>query len=78
MRYMRVYFDLSAEEYFLNERGELDEDVWNEWKEGMKIAFNKPAFKQAWKTVIEKSIFLGEFKGFVEKELIEKKESKKK
>lgn len=44
----------------------------------MKIAFNKPAFKQAWKIVIEKSIFIGRFKEFVEKELIEEKESKKK
>ncbi len=65
MRYMRVYFDLCSEEYFLHKKGVLDEDVWKEWQEGMISAFNKPAFKIAWKQVTQDSDFYKEFKDFV-------------
>lgn len=72
MRYMRVYFDLCSEEFFLHEKKYLDEDVWNEWKEGMKVAFNKKAFKDAWEKVTNESEFYVKFKDFVNKDLIEK------
>lgn len=65
MRYMRVYFDLCSEEYFLHKKGFLDDDVWKEWKEGMVSAFNKTAFKTAWKKVTEDSDFYKEFKDFI-------------
>lgn len=66
MRYMRVYFDLCSEEYFLYKKGVLDEDVWKEWQEGMISAFNKPAFKYAWKKVTQDSDFYKEFKDFID------------
>lgn len=72
MRYMRVYFDLCSEEYFLHKKKHIDDRVWEQWKEGMKIAFNKPAFIQAWKIVIKDSIFYEEFERFVNKKLINK------
>lgn len=70
MRYMRVYFDLCSEEYFLNKKRYIDKEVWEEWKDGMKVAFNNKAFKTAWKKVTEHSIFYKEFKNFVNNELI--------
>lgn len=48
MRYMRVYFDLCFEEYDLNNKEMIDEEIWDTWKSGMKFAFSKPAFIQAW------------------------------
>ncbi|WP_229773232.1 hypothetical protein [Vibrio parahaemolyticus] len=48
MRYMRVYFDLCFEEYDLHNKKMIDEDMWVTWEGGMKFAFSKPAFIQAW------------------------------
>ena len=47
MRYMKAYFNLCSEEFYLYQRGLLEEYVWNEWKNGMAYAFNRPAFKIA-------------------------------
>lgn len=77
MRYMRVYFDLCSEEYFLYKKKFLDKDVWREWKEGMEVAFNKPAFNQAWKIVTEKSIFYKDFQNFVNNDLLKSIKTKK-
>ena len=63
MRYMRVYYDLCSEEYFLHKKRHLDNDVWKEWKEGMVFAFKKKAFKDAWKIITEKSS-LGPYSAF--------------
>lgn len=48
MRYMRVYFDLCFEEYDLHNKKMIDDDMWATWEGGMKFAFSKPAFIQAW------------------------------
>ena len=72
MRYMRVYFDLCYEEYFLHKKNYIDEDVWKDWKEGMESAFSKPAFKQAWNRVVKDSFFYKDFKKFVEEKLLKK------
>lgn len=48
MRYMRIYFDLCFEEYDLYNKKMIDDDIWATWKDGMKFAFSKPAFIQAW------------------------------
>lgn len=72
MRYMRVYFDLCSEEYFLHKKKHLDEIVWKEWKTGMIYAFNKPAFQKAWKIVTENSEFYAEFRDFAESEIVKK------
>ncbi|MEA3342714.1 MAG: hypothetical protein U9Q92_00975 [archaeon] len=66
MRYMRVYFDLCSEEFFLHQKKHIDDTVWKEWEEGMKISFKKDAFKKAWREIIKNSGFYNEFKVFVE------------
>ena len=48
MRAMRAYFDLCYEEWELHERKDIDEHTWNIWSGGMKTAFKKTAFQQAW------------------------------
>jgi hypothetical protein len=47
-RYLRVYFDLCSEEYFLHTKKHIDDEVWDEWKKGMKASFNKKAVLKYW------------------------------
>ena len=66
MRYMRAYFDLCFEEWNLNQRKLIDLDAWKVWGGGMKTAFGKSAFQQAWKIIIDSNTEYGlEFESFV-------------
>lgn len=66
MRYLRVYFDLCSEEFFLHRNGYIDDKVWMEWEAGMVFAFSKPAFAQAWVEIKNDTDFYTEFGGFVD------------
>jgi hypothetical protein len=66
MRYLRVYFDLCSEEFFLHRNGYIDDKVWKEWEAGMVFAFNKPAFIQAWEVIKTDTGFYTEFGDFVD------------
>lgn len=48
MRYMRAYFDLSFEEWHLNQRKLIDSATWAVWHDGIKTALSKGAFINAW------------------------------
>jgi hypothetical protein len=61
LRYMRAYFDLCSEEYFLWKNGHIDDSAWQEWKSGIRFAFTKPAFKQAWEILRKDTIYYGDF-----------------
>ena len=65
MRYMRIYFDLCSEEFFLHKHNYINKEVWKEWEEGMIIAFNKKAFITAWEKISNESGFYTDFKKFV-------------
>lgn len=47
--YMRLYFDLCSEEYYLHSQGVIDNFVWGLWTEGIKTAMNKEKYQAAWK-----------------------------
>jgi hypothetical protein len=61
MRYMRVYFDLCSEEYYLHENNLISKRVWKEWKEGIEYTFQKKPFLDAWNIITTKSKFYDEF-----------------
>jgi hypothetical protein len=65
LRYMRAYFDLCSEEYFLKRKKHIDDETWREWKTGMEFAFSKTAFREAWKLLQLDTIYYGEFTKFV-------------
>lgn len=67
LRYMRAYFDLCSEEYWLHRRGHINDETWSEWKTGIDYALSKPAFKQAWQILRLDTIYYGEFTKMVEK-----------
>lgn len=66
MRYMRVYFDLCFEEYDLYNKKMIDEDMWVTWEGGMKFAFSKPAFIQAWDIIKRDTVYSEDFNKLVE------------
>ena len=70
LRYMRAYFDLCSEEYFLWRDGKISEDVWEEWEKGIKFSFEKPAFKQAWQILESDTIYKGNFTDFVDRSIL--------
>ena len=51
LRYMRAYFDLSSEEYFLWKNKNIDNNVWEEWKSGIECAMSKTAFQKGWECI---------------------------
>ncbi len=66
MRYMRAYFDLCYEEWDLNRNKLIDLNAWSVWEGGMKTAFRKQAFQQAWKIIIDSDTeYDKEFESFV-------------
>lgn len=46
--YMRLYFDLCSEEYYLHSEGVIDNKVWELWVDGISTAMNKQKYKTAW------------------------------
>lgn len=69
LRYMRAYFDLCSEEYFLSRKGNIDKETWDEWETGIKFAFSKPAFREAWRTLNLDTIYYGKFSEYVASEM---------
>lgn len=70
LRYMRAYFDLCSEEYFLKRKSNIDNETWLEWKTGMEFAFSKSAFQQAWEILKLDTIYYGEFSKLVNKTIL--------
>jgi hypothetical protein len=69
MRYMRAYFDLCYEEFVLHEKKFIDDEFWEIWKDGMKAAFGKPAFKEAWQKISKDTSFGNQFVDFVKRQM---------
>lgn len=65
LRYMRAYFDLCSEEYFLYNKGSIDESTWKEWKSGIEYAFSKTAFKKGWGIIALDTCYYSNFVNFV-------------
>lgn len=69
LRYMRAYFDLCSEEYFLWKSKHIDTKVWKEWDSGIKYAFSKKAFRDGWDRVQMDTIYYEEFAEYVKKHI---------
>lgn len=48
-KYYRLYIDLCSEEYYLNSRNCLPNDVWKMWLEGMKLYVKTEELQTIWK-----------------------------
>ena len=65
LRYMRAYFDLCSEEYFLHSQGKIGENTWHEWKSGIEYAFSKTAFIKGWGIISLDTGYYPDFVKFV-------------
>lgn len=65
LRYMRAYFDLCSEEYYLYKANNLDKATWKEWESGIKFALSKVAFTAAWNQLQFDTIYYPSFSEFV-------------
>lgn len=65
LRWMRAYYDLCSEEFYLNEEGLIDRKVWKLWDKGTKDLLKKPAFIDAWKLVQRHNYFDRRFAQYV-------------
>ena len=68
LKYMRLYFDLCSEEYHLYMEGQVPEDVWANWIEGMRITTNLQLYRQCWDRL--KGQYNTEFWMYFEREVI--------
>ena len=66
MRYMRAYFDLSYEGWFLRGQKLIGSKFWRIWRVGMKTAMSKPAFQQAWEIIKADGRFGSHFENFID------------
>ena len=66
LRWLRSYFDLCSEEYYLNQSSLVDGKVWSLWKAGMSDSLKKPAFIQAWKEIQSNGYYHAKFASFIE------------
>ncbi|MFW3145538.1 MAG: hypothetical protein ACMUIE_01855 [Thermoplasmatota archaeon] len=69
LKWMRVYFDLCAEEYLLHRKKLIDEEVWEDWLEGMIGTYNTPAFRNGWEIISQNKDIYEKFKPFAQKEI---------
>jgi hypothetical protein len=58
--YMRAYFDLCYEEWDLHNRGLIDQNDWEVWKDGMTKSLIRPAFRESWKYFTNKNSEFGD------------------
>jgi polyphosphate kinase 2 (PPK2 family) len=66
MRFMRVYVDLSYEEWYLSKQGLVGRKMWESWKMGVEAMFSRPAFQQAWLVIKQDSKYGTDFAAFLE------------
>ena len=69
-RYLRVYFDLCCEQWFLYENEHIKSEFWEEWKQGMEFTFKQKTVSDYWE---KRKLFYPDFRKFVETELLNSK-----
>ena len=67
LRWLRAYFDMCSEEYYLHDNELVDEKVWNLWEAGIVDSLKKPAFVKAWGLIQSNKYFHHKFATYIEK-----------
>ena len=68
-RHIRLYFDLSSEEYHLWKKHTISQDIWRMWVEGMRISLRSPVYQTAWDNL--KIEYNEDFRNYFEREVVE-------
>lgn len=70
LKYMRAYFDLCSEEYYLGTNELIEDYIWQQWKGGIRMNMSKPAFRQAWLIITNDTAFDKTFKRMIDSFII--------
>ena len=68
LKYMQLYFDLCSEEYHLYKMGQIPDDVWDNWHEGMRLTTNVQLYSDCWRRL--GGIYNDAFSDFMEHEIL--------
>lgn len=49
MTFMRQYFNLCSEKFYLHRHGMIDNKVWHMWVEGMRLTMRGLKYKASWR-----------------------------
>ena len=69
LRWLRAYFDLCSEEYYLNKNNLVDARAWRLWESGMTDSLQKPAFVEGWRIIQSNKYFHHEFANYIQKRI---------
>ncbi|MBF0585316.1 hypothetical protein INT08_06660 [Prosthecochloris sp. N3] len=67
LRWIRAYYDLCSEEYYLYRQRLIDKNVWLLWEMGMKDSFNRRGFVEGWEFVQSNQYYSKSFAEYVGK-----------
>ena len=54
LKYFYRYIDLTNDQIFLWEQGRVNDETWENWRDGIKSLMEMPAFSDAWKIIKDK------------------------
>ena len=66
MRYMRAYYDLCFEEWYMHDKELIEDDFWSVWIDGIKTAVSKPSFQQGWQVMKADTNYGPRFSKFID------------
>ena len=49
IKYMTLYYDLCSEEFHLHRKGDITDEIWENWEDGMRIMTRPEIYKTCWK-----------------------------
>ena len=49
IKYMTLYYDLCSEEFHLHRQGDITDEIWKNWEDGMRIMTRPEIYKTCWK-----------------------------
>jgi hypothetical protein len=59
---MIIYFNLCQEEFYLNENGLIDKNLWTIWQQGIKNYMSKAAFRNSWIQLRDNPCYMNDFR----------------
>ncbi len=66
LKWLRAYFDLCSEEYYLYNRKLIDDSAWTLWHAGIKISLQKSAFRDGWNEIQKNDYYNLDFATYIE------------
>lgn len=66
LRWLRAYFDLCSEQFYLKGKRLVEPDFWRLWEGGIVDSLRKPGYVQGWKIIQRDQYFSAEFSSLIE------------